>query len=110
MPDVGRLQKIESTPQRLVLKAGSTTVTLDKEAGKVTMQRKTLFWNRAPLEKPLSEIIDATVDAAVDRASGIEFCNTMLISRAGEGWAVPASDKKDAEASARQIKQFLGIG
>jgi hypothetical protein len=34
----------------------------------------------------------------------------MLISRAGEGWAVPASDKKDAEASARQIKQFLGIG
>jgi hypothetical protein len=99
---------IEGTPQRLVLKAGSTTVTLDKETGKVTMQRKTLFWSRAPLEKPLSDIVDATVDSAVDRASGIEVCNTMLISRAGEGWAVPASDKKEAEAVARRVKEFIG--
>jgi hypothetical protein len=100
---------IESTPHRLVLKAGSTTVTLDKEAGKVTMQRKMLFWSRAPFEKALSEIVDATVDTAVDRASGIEVCNTMLISRAGEGWAVHASDKKEAEANACRIKEFLAI-
>jgi hypothetical protein len=33
----------------------------------------------------------------------------MLISRAGEGWALPANDKKDAEATARQIKEFLGL-
>jgi hypothetical protein len=100
---------IESTPQRLVLRSGSKTVTLDKEACKVSMQRKMLFWNRSPIEKPLTEIVDATVDVAVDRSSGVEVCNTMLISRAGEGWAVPASDKKDAEANARRIKEYLGI-
>ena len=100
---------IESTRQRLVLRSGSTTLTLDKDAGKVSMQRKILLWNRAPIEKPLDEIVDATVDTAVDRSSGVEICNTMLISRAGEGWAVPASDKKDAEANARRIKEFLGI-
>ncbi len=100
---------IESTPQRLVLQSGSTKLTLDKEAGKVSMQRKVLFWNRAPIEKALAEIADATVDAAVDRSSGVEVCNTMLISRAGEGWALPANDKKDAELTARQIKEFLGL-
>lgn len=101
---------IESTPQRLVLQSGATKLTLDKEAGKVSMQRKVLFWNRAPIEKTLAEIADATVDAAVDRSSGVEVCNTMLISRAGEGWALPANDKKDAEATARQIKEFLRLG
>jgi hypothetical protein len=100
---------IEATPQRSVLRSGSTTLTLDKEAGKVSMQRKTLFWNRAPIEKTLAEIVDATVDTAVDRSSGVEVCNTILISRAGEGWALPANDKKDAETSMRQIKQFLGL-
>ncbi|MEZ5889034.1 MAG: hypothetical protein R3D52_01510 [Xanthobacteraceae bacterium] len=101
---------IECTPQRLVLQSGATKLTLDKEAGKVSMQRKVLFWNRAPVEKTLADIADATVDTAVDRSSGVEVCNTMLISRAGEGWALPANDKKDAEATARQIKEFLGLG
>jgi hypothetical protein len=50
------------------------------------------------------------VDTAVDRSSGVEVCHTMLISHAGEGWAFPASDKKDAEAAARQVKAFLGLG
>lgn len=101
---------IENTPQRLVLRSGSTTLTLDKEVGKVSMQRKMLFWNRAPIEKTLAEIVDATVDTAVDRSSGVEVCNTILISRAGEGWALSANDKKDAEATMRRIKQFLGLG
>lgn len=93
-----------------MLRSGSTTLTLDKEVGKVSMQRKMLFWNRAPIEKTLAEIVDATVDTAVDRSSGVEVCNTILISRAGEGWALPANDKKDAEATMRRIQQFLGLG
>lgn len=73
---------IENTPQRLVLRSGSTTLTLDGEMGKVSMQRKMLFWNRAPIEKTLAEIVDATVDTAVDRSSGVEVCNTILVSLA----------------------------
>lgn len=45
---------IENTPQRLVLRSGSTTLTLDGEMGKVSMQRKMLFWNRAPRSRKRS--------------------------------------------------------
>ena len=101
---------IENTPQRLELRSGSTTLTIDKEAGKIRMKRKTLLWQRAPIEKPLKEIADVTVDTAIDRSSGVEIHRTMLISRSGEGWALPASDKKDAEATAQHVREFLGLG
>ena len=71
----------------------------------------TLSWLKEHLETDasLSEIADITVDAGVDRASGVEVCNTMLVSRAGEGWALPAADKKDATAMAQQLREFLGL-
>jgi hypothetical protein len=99
----------ENTPQLLVLKSGSTTLTLDKGAGKATMQRKLLFWALKPLEMPLSEVAEIAIDAGVDRASGIEVCNTMLVSRAGVGWAMPAADKKDAEKTSAALREFLGL-
>jgi len=100
---------IESTQQRLVLKSGSTTLTLDKAANKAAMQRKLLLWQLKPVEAPLSEITDVTIDTAVDRASGVEVCHTMLILHGSEGWAFPAADKKDAEANAAALRQFLGL-
>jgi hypothetical protein len=99
---------LESTPQRLVLQSGSTTLTLDKGAGTGCLQRKMLFWKFKPLEHPLTDFTDVTVDATVDRASGVEVCHTMLITHAGEGWALAAADKKDAEASAT-VRGFLGL-
>jgi hypothetical protein len=100
---------VEKTPERLVLKSGSTTLTLDKAANKATLQRKFLFWQLKPTEAPLSEVTDITVDAGVDRASGVEVCNTMLILHGSAGWAFPAADKKDAEANAAALRQFLGL-
>jgi hypothetical protein len=97
----------ESTSRRLVLKSGSTTLTLDKDAGKVSMQRKLLIWRMKPIEAPLSDLSDVTVDTAVDRASGVEICHTMLIRRTGEAWALPAGDKKEAEINASAIRDFL---
>ena len=99
----------ERTPQRLVMKSGSTTLTLSKEAGSVTLQRKLLFWSLKPSEAPLADIADVTVEAAVDRASGVEVCSTMLVMRTGAGWAFPCSDKKDAQATADAICDFLGL-
>jgi hypothetical protein len=99
----------ENTSRRLVLRSGSTTLILDKDVGKATMQRKMLMWKLKPMEQPLAEIVDVTVDAGVDRASGVEVCNTMLINRAGAGWAFPAADKKDAQANGAAIRNFLGL-
>jgi hypothetical protein len=73
------------------------------------MQRKMLMWKLKPSKQPLSEIIDVAVDAAVDRASGVEVCFTTLINRAGAGRALPATDKKDAEANAAALREFLGL-
>ena len=103
------MTKIDRTPQQLVLKSGSTTLVLDKEAGRVVRQRKVLMWALKPMEIPLTEIAEVTVDAAVDRASGVEVCSTTLVMRTGAGWALPAADKKDAATTAAAVRDFLGI-
>lgn len=100
---------VENTPQRLTLEAGSTKLTLDKSAGTAVMQRKMLFWSLKPAEMPLADVTNATVDAVVDRASGVEVCHAMLVSRSGEGWALPAKDKASAQAAVAEIKRFLGL-
>jgi hypothetical protein len=100
---------IEHTPQRLVLRSGSTTLTLSKEAGQATMQRKLLFWKLKPAQAPLSDIADVKVEAAVDRASGVDVCSAMLVMHTGAGWAFPCSDKKDAETNANTVRAFLGL-
>ena len=99
----------ERTAQRLVVTSGGTTLTLDKNAGTAVLQRKLLLWKLKPSETPLADIADVTVDAAVDRASGVEVCSTMLVLRSGTGWALPASDKKDAQATADAARDFLGL-
>ncbi len=95
--------------QALELRSGGTTLTLDKSAGKAVMQRKILFVKMKPSEIGLSEIADVTLDVGVDRASGVEVCNAMLVTREGAAWALPASDKPDAEKSASAMRKFLGL-
>jgi hypothetical protein len=104
------MEIIENTQRRLALASGSTRLTLDKDADKATLQRKFLFWNKKPVEMPLSEFSAVTLDKAVDRASGVEIFHTMLISRTGTGWAFPADDKSDAEKSMTALRRFLALG
>jgi hypothetical protein len=33
----------------------------------------------------------------------------MLVMRSGTGWALPASDKKDAQTTADVLRQFVGL-
>jgi hypothetical protein len=93
----------------MVLKSGSTTLTFDKQTGKVTRQRKVLLWARHPTESPLSDIAEVKVDAATDPMSGAEVCSTRLILRTGVGWALPAADKNDATATTAAVREFLGL-
>src|SRR6266516_1575168 len=99
----------ERTSHRLLLESGSTTLTLDKAADKAILQRKLLLWGLKPVDASLSEISDITIDAAVDRASGVEVCHTMLIMQGGRGWAFPAADKMEAETNAAAVRDFLAI-
>ena len=58
---------------------------------------------------PLADTSATEIAAGVARASGIEVCNTMLVTKGGAAWAMPAADKKDAEATAAAIRGFLGL-
>ena len=44
------MASIEEDPRKLVLKSGSTTLTLDKDPGKATLQQKMLLWNKKPVD------------------------------------------------------------
>ena len=101
--------KIERTERHLVVQAGPTTLRLDKEDSKASLQRKLLFWARKPIERPLNDIVSVNVDANVDRASGVELCAPMLVMRDGSAWALPYTDRTDATKTASVVGSFLGI-
>jgi hypothetical protein len=61
------------------------------------------------VEVALSELSDITIDAAVDRASDVEVCHTMLIMKDGKAWAFPAADKTEAETNTAALRDFLAI-
>jgi hypothetical protein len=100
---------VENTPRQLVLMSGSTSLTLDKDTGKATFQRKFLFWKLKPIEAQLADIAAVNVDNAVDRASGVEIYNTILVARAGAGWMLSAKNKTEAENDALALRTFLGL-
>ncbi|MBY0531401.1 MAG: hypothetical protein K2P86_05460 [Xanthobacteraceae bacterium] len=99
----------EKTSNRLVLLASGATLTLDKQAKKATLQRKGLLWKPKPLEADLADVTDTTVDTGIDRASGVEISSNMLVFKNGGAWALYADNKKDAEATAAGIRDFLGL-
>ena len=99
----------ENAPRQLVLKSASTTLTINKDAGKAILQRKFLMWGLKPVEAQLSNIANVTVDTAVDRASGVEVCHAMVVMRTGEAWALPAVDKQDAQRKVTALRDFLGL-
>ncbi len=103
------MAKIQRTEHQLVVQDGSTTLTLDKTASTATMQSKLLFWAKKPRERPLADIVGVNVDAGIDRASGVELCNPMLVMRDGSAWALPHTDRKDATETAAAVRSFLGI-
>jgi hypothetical protein len=68
-----------------------------------------MFWQQKPVEKALADIASVSVDAGVDRASGVEICHTMMIFWTGDAWALPAADKNEAQANAVAIRDFLQL-
>lgn len=100
---------IENTANRLILESGGATLTLDKQTKKVVFQGKGLLWKPKPREANLSEISDVVLDSGLDRASGVEICNSMVVFKDGSGWAFSAKDKVEAHSTIALIKKFLGV-
>jgi hypothetical protein len=99
----------ENTPQRLVLRSGSNTLTLDKDAGTASLGRKMLFFKLKPVVLPLSDFVEVKLDEVKDPVSGAIVSHTMLIARSGTAWVFGEAEKKDAEATIAAVRGFLGL-
>ncbi|HZP68889.1 MAG TPA: hypothetical protein VFB29_03000 [Pseudolabrys sp.] len=100
---------IENTPHKLVLKEGSTVLTLDKDSGKATLQQKLLLWSKKPVEFALSEIDDIAVKSDQDGLSGALIHHSVLHRRSGETTILTTEEAKDAAATVKKLRDFVGL-
>lgn len=103
------MANIESTSHKLVLKEGSTTLTLDKDAGMALLQHKILLWNRKPVEFPLSDIDDIAVKSETDGLSGASIYHSVLHRRSGETAVLTTEEAPEAEATVKTLRNFVGL-
>jgi hypothetical protein len=101
---------VEHTAQKLVLRSGSTTLSLDGAAKQITLQSKVLFWQRAPAHAAFNEVADVKLEEVHDGASGAEIYNAMVVLKTGKGWAVTADTKTQAEEEIAALRKFIGLG
>ena len=103
------MAKIELTPHKLVLKEGSTTLTLDKGSGRATLQQKVLLWSKKPVEFALSDIDDIAVKSDKDGLSGASIYHSVLHRNSGEITVLTTEEAKDAEQTVRKLREFVGL-
>jgi hypothetical protein len=103
------MANIEDTSRRLVLKEGSTTLTLDKGSGKATLQQRILLWNKKPVEFAISDIDDIAVKSDKDSLSGAMIHHSVLHRRSGEIIVLTTEEAKDAAATVKALRDFVGL-
>jgi hypothetical protein len=103
------MASIEGTPRKLVLKEGSTTLTLDKDSGKATLQQKILLWNKKPVEFAISDIDDIAVKSDVDGLSGATIHHSVLHRRSGEITVLTTEEAKGAAETVKKLRGFIGL-
>jgi hypothetical protein len=100
---------IESTPSRLVLKDGSTTVTFDKTSGHAILQQRILLWNKKPVEFDLADIDDIAVKSEMDGLSGARIYHSVMHRRTGETMVLTTEEPKEAEVTVSRLREFVGL-
>jgi hypothetical protein len=100
---------VENTAKKLVLKSGSTTLSLDGGAEQITLESKVLFWKRAPAHATFKDVAEVKIEQNHDGASGADIYGTMLVMKSGGAWSVPADDRKQADAQVAAIRKFIGM-
>lgn len=103
------MAKIETTERKLVLREGSMTLTLDKDAAKATLQQKVLLWNKKPVEFALADIDDIAVKTDKDGLSGATIHHSVLHRRTGEVTVLTTEEAKDAAATVQTLRGFVGM-
>src|SRR5215204_5197628 len=103
------MANIQETPRKLILKAGSTTLTLDKDSHKATLQQKVLLWSKKPVEFAIADIDDIAVKSNVDGLSGAAIHHGVLHKRTGETIVLTTEEAKDAAETVKKLRGFVGL-
>ena len=101
------MANIEISQHKLVLKQGSMTLTLDKHAGKATLQQRLLLWNKKPIEFALSEIDDIAVRSETDGFLA-KIHHSVLHRRSGGIAVLTTEEAKDAAETVKTLREFVG--
>ena len=102
------MARIEATLDKLVLKQGSTTLTLDKASGNATLQQKLLLWRKKPVEFPLSDIDDIAVKS--DKDADVGRINSSQRHPQADRRNRRADDRgsEDAAETVKKLRAFVG--
>jgi hypothetical protein len=103
------MAKIELTPGKLILREGSTTLTLEKDSGKATLQQKVLLWNKKPVEFAIADIDDIAVKSDKDGLSGASIYHSVLHRKTGEIMVLTTEEAKDANETVKKLRGFVGL-
>ena len=103
------MANIEETPRKLVLKTGSTTLTLDKDSDKATLQQKMLLWRKKPVEFAIADIDDIAVKSDVDGLSGTAIHHGVMHKRTGEIFVLTTEEASDAAETVKKLRGFVGL-
>ena len=103
------MANIEVTSRKLILREGSTTLTLDKDVGKATLQQKILFWSKKPVQFALSDIDDIAVKSDKDAMSGASIHHSVLHRRTGEVTVLTTEEAKEAAETVKTLRGFIGL-
>ena len=101
------MARIEATADKLVLKQGATTLTLDKASGNATLQQTLLLWRKKPVEFPLSDIDDIAVKSDKDPMSGASIHHSVIHRRTGEIAVLTTEEASDAVETVKKLRAFV---
>ena len=103
------MAKIEVTPSKLILKAGSTTLTLDKDIRTGhTAAKGCCCGAKSRFKFALSDIDDIAVKSDKDAMSGASIHHSVLHRRTGEVTVLTTEEAKDAAETVKTLREFVG--
>jgi hypothetical protein len=102
------MARIKVTADKLVLKHGSTTLTLDEGAGKASLQQKLLLWREKPVEFPHSDIDDIGMKSDKAPMSGASIHHSVIHRRTGEIAVLTTEEASDAVETVKKLRAFVG--
>jgi hypothetical protein len=100
------MAKIELTPGKLILREGSTILTLEKNSGKATLQQKVLLWSKKPVEFAIADIDDIAVKSDKDGLSGASIYHSVLHRKTGEITVLTTEEAKDADETVKNCENL----